>query len=772
MVLADAHGEKRLVEMESRASHPRGVTLSSETPRRSDQAVLQGTVETLTFHNEETGFVVLKVTPETGYGDPEGATWMFPSAAAVGRMEHPNVGARVRLGGRWTRHATHGRRFEFDSVEMLEPASNEGLIKYLSSGAFPGIGEVTARRIVEKLGIRALDRIRNEPDALAEIAALKKKTRDELAAAVRAQFVDHQQLAFLRGVGLHAGQARSVLAKWGDECEAIVRRDPYALSDVVAGIGFATADRIARTLGLAADSRERCRAGILHVLREASGGGHTYLPRARLLSEATELLEPAPTATIAAELDELARAGRIVIEPVEGREPAVYSAGLFAAETELAKSIQRIVEAGEARALADRVRLLDVERENGLELDEDQRAAVLGLLRHPIALLTGGPGVGKTTIVRSVVALAERSSARVLLASPTGRAARRLAEATGREAKTIHRMLAFDPKTGDFQFNAAKPLPADLVIVDEISMLDTTLAARLFAAIEAPTRVVLVGDPNQLPSVGPGHVLHDLIECERLPVFRLRRIYRQKIGGRIVENAHRILKGEMPELPPRGDLGSDFYFFAADDGATAADLLIDVVTERIPENFELDWTTQVQVLAPMYRGECGVDALNERLRAKLAPNKDVGLFGEALATSGFRPGDRVIQTRNDYEKDVFNGDMGHVAQVARDGSVWVRFPDREIVYTADQRTDLQLAFAITVHRAQGSEYDAVVMPLVTQHLLMLRRNLLYTAVTRARRLLVLVGSRRALELAISNAEEDGRLARLAERLEQGLRRAP
>lgn len=749
-----------------------GVESDREEPRRPQEkpgsagrasggnAVLQGTVETLTFHNPDSGFVVVKISPESTYSDPEQTGWSFPSVAAVGRWERPTVGARVRLVGRWTRHATHGRRFEFDHAEILAPESTDGLVKYLASGAFEGIGPVGAERIVAALGLDALEKIRANPEVLASVKGLKKAVRENLARELRLRLSEHERLAFLRGVGLNATQARDVYARFGDECEAAVRRDPYALAGVIGGVGFATVDRIAASLGWSPDALERCRAGLLHVLGEAAGDGHVLLERERLLALAVELLDAPPRERIERAFDELVASRRVVVD----EERRVYLAHLFRAEVALAQAIARLVHAGERDALADEARVRAAETRNGLELDDAQRRAVVGLLSHPVALLTGGPGVGKTTIVRLVVELAERAGARVLLASPTGRASRRLAEATGREAATIHRMLGFEPHSGGFAHGEDRPLAADLVIVDEVSMLDVLLAAQLLSAIAAPTRIVLVGDPNQLPSVGPGNVLADLIASGVLPVERLSRIYRQKTGGLIVANAHRILAGEQPLLPDRGDHRADFYFFPVDDAAGAAERLVEVVTERIPATFGIDWLADVQVLAPMYRGDCGVDALNERLRDRALGAPERGLFGDAARKQGFRVGDRVIQTRNDYEKDVFNGDMGRIRAVHGDGGVDVAFPERDLHYTSENRSDLQLAFAITVHRAQGSEYPAVVFPLSTQHAVMLRRNLLYTASTRAKRLLVLVGSRRALELALADDRTETRLSGLASRL--------
>jgi len=439
----------------------------------------------------------------------------------------------------------------------------------------------------------------------------------------------------------------------------------------------------------------------------------------------------------------------------------VYLPALHACERALAENLAALLGAGPLAPLATGEGLARAERDAGLELHPRQREAVLGLLAQPLAILSGGPGVGKTTIVRLVVELAERAGARVALASPTGRAAKRLSEATGREAKTVHRLLGFEPKTGRFQHDAGNPLAADLVIVDEISMLDVVLAHHLAKAVQPPMRLVLVGDPDQLPSVAAGNVLADLIASGRAPLFRLTQIFRQAEESLIVKNAHRILAGELPEYAAADEPGADFFFFPAPDPAQTAERLVEVVTERVPRRFGLDWIEDVQVLAPMYRGECGVDALNERLRAAL------GSGGHELHLRGrvWRTGDRVIHTRNDYEKEVYNGDMGRIVHIEPDGSgLTVRFPERHVGYTKADLGDLQPAFAITVHRSQGGEFPAVVMPLVTGHYLMLQRHLLYTAVTRARRLVVLVGSPRALRMAVDNADQRERKSGLADRL--------
>lgn len=736
----------------------------SQAASESGGQVLQGTVELVTFHNPESLYTVLKVSPERGYDDPDSLALLRASrVSAVGSMTTPGVGVRLRLFGRWTAHKSHGRQFEFESYEALDPLGSEGVARYLASSTFEGVGETLAKRIVETLGAGALAVIRESPQRLAEVPGLKAAVRDKLARAVRDEYERHRVQVFLRSQGLGPRQAKAVAERFGADTERIVRADPYVVAGAVSGIGFATADRIALALGLSPDGPERTRAALLQALRDAAGDGHSLLDRERLWAQARELVGgELDGARMEASLADLAARAEV---HVEGER--VWLPHLAVSEEGLARGIQRLLDGGTPVPLADLERVRAAERLVGLELDEDQRASVVGLLSHPVALLTGGPGVGKTTIVRLVVELAEHSSARVLLASPTGRAAKRLAEATGRQAATLHRTLGFDPASGRFQHDRENPLEADLVIVDEVSMLDVVLAHHLLKAVRAPTRLVLVGDPDQLPSVGPGNVLRDLIDSQVLPCFRLRRIHRQESGSLIIENAHRILEGQEPALPERGDTESDFYFFAEDDAERAAERVVEVTTERIGRTFGLDWLRDVQVLAPMYRGECGVDALNERLRAVR------GSRHASIVHAGrvWRVGDRVIQTRNDYEREVFNGDMGLIESV-HEGGLTVAFPEQKVGYALEHLTDLQLAFAITVHRAQGSEYPAVVLPLVPQHFMMLQRNLVYTAVTRARRLVVMVGSRRALRMALENAEPSLRLSGLADRLRSTAGAAP
>lgn len=727
--------------------------MSSSADSSASDAVrdLEGTVEHFSFRNAETGFAVARFVPSDG-GRP---------LQIVGQLAQLAEGQQVRISGQRRSHARFGPQIEVEYCEAALPQSPQGIASYLGSGLVKGIGPTTADRIVTQFGADALRVIEEEPERLREVKGLGARRIAELVAAVQSQRDVQAVMVFLRTHGLGQALAARIVKRFGRNASALIQADPYRLADEVVGIGFKTADQLASRLGIGREAAQRVDAGLLHVLALAARDGHSYL-RATEFAERTATLLQIDQAPIVARLPELEASSRIVRERI-GSDDALFPVALRAAECGVADALARL-----ARVVLPATRLAvgklvdEYARAAGLELPEQQRDAVARAFDSPVSVITGGPGVGKTTIVRAIANLCTHAGLELLLAAPTGRAAKRLEESTGRAASTIHRLLEWQAGINRFQRDGENRLEGDVLVIDECSMLDLQLAYNLFRAVPPGMRVVLVGDVDQLPSVGPGRVLADLIECARLPVTRLTTIFRQGSGSRIVEAAHAIRSGEEPQ---GGGEGDDFFFVEARSASHARQLVRELVTVRIPRRFGLDAMRDVQVLCPMYRGDAGADALNQELQSALNPS------GEELARGGklFRVGDKVLQVRNDYDLEVFNGDVGRIAAIDRgDALLRVRFDEREVEYPYADLDQLVPAYAITVHRAQGSEYPAVVVPLLTEHFLMLRRNLLYTAITRGKRLVVVVGSRSALEIAVRTSGDEVRNSGLAQRLMQQL----
>jgi exodeoxyribonuclease V alpha subunit len=730
-------------------------------------AVLDGVLERVTFANAETGYTIARIAPERS-----GAELI----TAVGPLLGAQVGEFLRLRGRWSSHPKYGRQFEVHSYATVLPATAAGIQKYLGSGLIKGIGPVMAERMVAHFGVDIMHVIDHEPGRLIEVDGLGPKRTAMIAAAWAEQKAIKEVMIFLQGVGVSTSLAVRIYKKYGDASVSVVRHEPYRLAADVWGIGFKTADTIAKSVGIAADSPERIKAGLAYTLSEAADDGHCYLPAPNLTADAAKILD-VPAELITPCLDELAAAEGVVRETVPAQAqaapqvPAVYLPPFYQAERSLAGALLRLHAARADRlsafAAVDWDKALDwLRNRTGPQLAPEQTDAVRLALTSKVAVLTGGPGCGKSFTVRSVVELARAKGARIVLAAPTGRAAKRLAELTGHQAATIHRLLALRPG-GEPSFDAGKPLEADLVVVDETSMVDVILANKLIKAVAPGTHLLLVGDVDQLPSVGAGEVLRDLLAAGSLPVVRLTKIFRQAQQSGIVVNAHRINAGQLPALAGFGD----FFWFGCEDTDQTAELVVDIVARRIPARFGLDPRRDVQVLCPMHRGPAGAGNLNLLLQQALTPYAE-GQPERRYGGRVFRVGDKVTQLRNNYDKGaagIFNGTVGVVTGMSvEEHTLTVRTDEDESVdYGFDELDELAHAYAVTIHRSQGSEYPAVVIPLTTSSWMMLQRNLLYTGVTRAKKLVVLAGSRRALAAAVRTKGAGRRHTALAHRLQPG-----
>jgi exodeoxyribonuclease V alpha subunit len=674
------------------------------------------------------------------------------------------LGARIRVRGQIVVDRKHGEQLRVESLIELAPDTLAGLEKYLASGLIKGVGPKLAQRIVGAFGLDSLKVLDEEAHRLAEVEGLGAKRRTALVKAWREQRALRDVMVFLQAHGATTALAMRIVKRYGANAMSIVSRDPYRLALDVHGVGFKTADRIAISIGVATDSPQRMQAAVLQVLHDVTDGGHVWTSEEELLARAAPMLGlEAEDTAVQERLQEAVRslvmAARAVVELEEGVR-IVYASEMFEAEVRLSQRLAEI-----ARAPARRLDGVDAavkafESRARVELAPEQRSAVEEAARRQVLVVTGGPGVGKTTIVRAILAVLAGSKVDVRLAAPTGRAAKRMSEATGGEATTLHRLLEFDPKKYAFKRDRSRPIECGAVIVDEASMLDLPMADALTQAIAPGTRLILVGDVDQLPSVGPGAILRDVIASGTIPSVRLRQIFRQAARSLIVTNAHRINDGEPPISAPAGS-DADFFVVERRDPEHARDTLIELVTQRIPNRFGLDPVRDVQVLTPMNRGPAGAIALNEALQAALNPRGDALVRGART----YRVGDKVMQLRNDYDKNVFNGDVGFITSIdPEEMAMTIRFDEREVAFEASDLDDLVLAYACTVHKSQGSEYPAVVIPLLTTHFVMLSKNLLYTAVTRGKRLVVLVCDPRALEIALSQRRREERRTRLGRRL--------
>jgi exodeoxyribonuclease V alpha subunit len=715
---------------------------------------LTGEVERITYESDATGFRVLKV------GSLEGPAGKRGSVTVVGMLPPVGSGTRVRVTGDFRQDPKHGEQFRADTLVTLAPETLVGLERYLGSGLIPGIGPAFAKRIVSAFGMDSLSMLDHEPERLKLIPGIGERRIQEVKKAWSAQRAVSNVMMLLQTHGASPALAARIHKHYGDQAAAIVQQAPYRLAMEVRGIGFKTADRIAKSLGLAGDHPDRVQAGVLHELNGLADQGHVMFERDALSERAAAMLE-VDVGHVGPAIDKLWASGLVVVE-----EKCVYLSRLHRAETALVTGLSRLL-SRPGRVLSGIESTIErFEKHAKVTLAPAQRAAVKGAAENKLIVVTGGPGVGKTTIVRAILDVMKRAHLDVRLAAPTGRAAKRLHEATSHEATTLHRLLAFDPRAGGFQMDEHKPLEADVVIVDEASMIDVPLGAALLSALPDAARLVIVGDADQLPSVGPGALLRDVIDSGVVTTVRLNEIFRQAGQSRIVQNAHRILAGDMPESADPESPSADFFVVARREAEEAAATVRELVTVRIPKRFGFDPLRDVQVLTPMHRGPAGTAALNQLLQSALNPH------GEALEHHGqtFRARDKVLQLKNDYDREVYNGDLGVIQRVSQeDRRVTVRFDNRDVDYQDADLEMLTLAYATSIHKSQGSEYPAVVIPLLTSHFVMLSRNLVYTAVTRGKKLCVLVADPRALKLALGEVRREERQTRLAERLRLALR---
>lgn len=713
---------------------------------------LSGQVERVTFHNEETGFCVLKVKVQ-GRKEPVAVLGTLPSVAA---------GEWVTAQGTWERDRDHGIQLKAHKLKTQPPTSLEGIEKYLGSGMIKGIGPVYATKLVKKFGEKVFDIIENQSRRLEEVDGIGRERRQRIKDAWAEQKVVRDIMIFLHAHGLGTNRAVRIYKSYGAEAIELIRADPYRLARDIHGIGFHSADAVAEKLGLEADSLLRARAAIEHLLDHATAEGHCALPRRDLLEGATRLLEIKED-VVAAAFERHLKDGKILSEKVADDE-LIFLPLLRDAEERIAHQLKRLAEAATPEPPIDAEKAIPwVEEKTGRKLSPSQHDALRTALRSRAVVITGGPGVGKTTLVQSLLKILTAKKLRCILAAPTGRAAQRLAEATGLEASTLHRLLEFQPGRGGFQRNASNPLEGDVVVVDEVSMVDVPLMSRLLDALPRKARLILVGDADQLPSVGPGLVLGDIIRSGMIPVVHLREIFRQAGDSRIISGAHAINRGEIPDIMD-APKDSDFLFIDREDPEECAATLVSMVRDRLPKHVGIDPVEGIQILSPMHRGSLGIKELNLRLQSSLNPRSEYRDEYQAYGNL-FRVGDKVIQTSNNYDKEVFNGDIGRIRSLDKEErQAVVRFGKRDVIYEFGELDELELAYAITIHKSQGSEFPVVVIPLAMQQYLLLQRNLLYTGVTRGKRMVVLIGQKKALGMAVRNETTRHRHGGLLERL--------
>ena len=721
---------------------------------------LSGQIERITFTNEENGFTIAQVKVE---GKKDLVT-------VVGSLMAPTPGEILEMQGEWAHHPKFGEQFKVAQFKTKVPATVYGIQKYLGSGLIKGLGPVMAGRIVEKFGKKTLDVIENEIERLAEVKGIAAKSIAKIAKAWDAQKEIRDVMIFLQSHGVSSAYAAKIFRRYGDRSIAVVKQNPYRLAADIYGVGFLKADSIAKELGFGADSEVRVEAGVLYKLQQLVEDGHVYFPFEPLIEQCREILGVAREPVVHA-IGRLNADRQVIIEDIDDgiedfreNNKAVYLAQFHQCEVGISNRLKALLSAPKSIRKIDSTRAIEwVQQQLSFQPAEKQQKAIRCALENKVMVITGGPGTGKTTIVKAILKILSKLQVKMSLAAPTGRAAKRLNEMTGHQAKTIHRLLEYSIHKHEFLKNERNPLDCDLLIVDEASMIDTVLMYHLLKAIPATATCIFVGDVNQLPSVGAGNVLKDMIGSGCIPVIELNEIFRQAKTSRIIVNAHQINEGNLPALieSESFDPNNDFYFVKQDDPEKVLEIILELASSRIPQRFGFDPLDDIQVLTPMHKGVVGAANLNHRLQAVLNPANGAVMFGDRA----FRVNDKVMQIRNNYDKEVFNGDIGRIAAIdPRERRLTAVFDSRNIVYDFSELDELVLAYAVSVHKSQGSEYPAVIFPILTQHYILLQRNLIYTAVTRGRNLVVMVGSRKALAIGVNNSQTRQRFTRLRERL--------
>ena len=719
-------------------------------------ADLQGQIERITYTNEENGYTIAKLKV---YGQRDLVT-------IVGSLMAPMPGEIIRMRGEWANHPKYGQQFKIVHYNTTVPASVYGIEKYLGSGLIKGIGPVMAKRIVKRFGKETLDVIEEGVEKLLEVGGIGKKRIGMIQKAWDDQKEIREVMLFLQTHGVSSGYATKIFKQYGNRSIQVVTENPYRLATDIFGIGFVTADRIAEKLGFDKNSELRAEAGILYVLNQLSDDGHVYYPFDPLIEKCIEILQVDREVIVRA-LAAIELADRIVIEDLKGleildeKQKAVYLAKFHVSETGIANRLKVLVNSPKSiRTIKTDKAIEWVQKQLSIRLAEKQIEAIRCAAENKVMVITGGPGTGKTTIINAILKIFSKLHVNILLGAPTGRAAKRMNETTGHEARTLHRMLEFSMQKGGFQKNDEHPLDCDLLIVDEASMIDTILMHHLLKAIPPNATFIMVGDVNQLPSVGAGNVLKDIIGSGALPVVELNEIFRQAQESQIIVNAHKINNGSIPSLKPTGP-ADDFYFIEQDDPEEVLKIILDLTSNRMPKRFGFDPIDDIQVLTPMHKGTVGAGNLNTELQKALNPSKE----GVTRGARNFMINDKVMQIKNNYDKEVFNGDIGRIMNIDQENQeVQISFDDRLVPYDYTDLDEIVLAYAVSVHKSQGSEYPAIIIPILTQHYILLQRNLIYTGITRGRKLVVMVGTKRALAIGVNNDKTQRRYTYLRKRL--------